>query len=159
MALCMMVTAFTSCNAKPDDEEVTNDTTNEARALLLLEQVGLIELDDNAGIKATKHDITSNPYNLNIIEMNAEIIANVRDDGAFAIINGNYAIGAGIKISDALAIEDKEGLAAEAYANVIAVKEGNENSEKIKVLLEALKTEKVKNYINTTYLGAVIPLF
>ena len=91
--------------------------------------------------------------------MNAEIIANVRDDGAYAIINGNYAIGAGIKISDALAIEDKEGIAAEAYANVIAVREGYENSEKIQVLLEALKTEKVRNYINTTYLGAVIPLF
>ena len=91
--------------------------------------------------------------------MNAEIIASVKDDAAFAIINGNYAITAGLKVSDALAIEDSKGLAAEAYGNVLAVKEGNENSPKIKALYEALTSASVKEYINNTYSGSVVALF
>lgn len=138
---------------------VPNDATNEARALLLLEEQGLIDLKDDAGIKATKQDIVSNPYNLDIIEMNAEIIAGVKDDAAFAIINGNYAIAAGLKVSDALAIEDSEGLAAEAYGNVLAVKEGHENDTKIKVLYDVLTSATVKDYINQTYFGSVVALF
>ena len=126
---------------------------------LLLQEQGLIHLKEDAGIKATKNDIVSNPYNLDIIEMNAEIIASVKDDAAFAIINGNYAITAGLKVSDALAIEDSKGLAAEAYGNVLAVKEGNENSPKIKALYEALTSASVKEYINNTYSGSVVALF
>ena len=145
--------------ANGDKVIVPNDATNEARALLLLEEQGLIDLKDDAGIKATKNDIVSNPYNLDIIEMNAEIIASVKDDAAFAIINGNYAITAGLKVSDALAIESSEGMAATAYGNVLAVKEGHENDAKIKALYEALTSASVKEYINKTYSGSVVALF
>ena len=145
--------------ANGDKIIVPNDATNEARALLLLQEQGLIHLKEDAGIKATKNDIVSNPYNLDIIEMNAEIIASVKDDAAFAIINGNYAITAGLKVSDALAIEDSKGLAAEAYGNVLAVKEGNENNPKIKALYEALTSASVKEYINNTYSCSVVALF
>lgn len=138
---------------------VPNDKTNEARALLLLEEQGLITLRKDAGINATKNDIVSNPYSLDIKEINAELIPSLREDGAFAIINGNYAISAGISISSSLALEKSDGIAATNYANVLAVKEGNENEAKIKALYEALTSSKIKDYINQTYLGAVIPLF
>lgn len=138
---------------------VPNDSTNEARALLLLEQEGLIEVDDNAGIYATKNDITNNPYNLNIVEMNAELIPGVKEDGAFAVINGNYAISAGLSVTDALAIESSDGQAAQAYANVLAVKQGNENNEKIIALYEALTSATVKDFINEKYHGSVVALF
>lgn len=145
--------------ASGDKIIVPNDTTNEARALLLLEEQGLITLNKSAGINATKKDITSNPYNLEIIEMNAEIIAGVKEDGAFAVINGNYAISAGLKVSDALAIESSTGTAATSYANVLAVKEGNENLDKIKALYEALTSATVKDFINSKYEGSVVALF
>ena len=138
---------------------VPNDSTNEARALLLLEQVGLIDVDDNAGIYATKKDIIDNPYNINIVEMNAELIPGVKDDGAFAVINGNYAISAGLKVSDALAIEASDGQAANAYANVLAVKEGNKTNPKIVALYEALTSATVKDFINEKYNGSVVSLF
>ena len=138
---------------------VPNDATNEARALLLLEEQGLIDLKDSAGIKATKNDIISNPYNLDIIEMNAEIIAGVKEDAAFAVINGNYAISAGLKVSDAIALESTTGTAAEAYGNVLAVKEGNENLPKIQALYDALTSASVKEFINNTYKGSVVALF
>jgi D-methionine transport system substrate-binding protein len=138
---------------------VPNDATNEARALLLLEQVGLITLKEDAGIKATKYDIVSNPNNLEIIEMNAELIAGVKEDAAYAVINGNYAIDAGLKVSDALAVEANDGTAASAYANVLAVSENNLNNEKIIALYEALTSESIKKYINDTYLGSVVALF
>ena len=138
---------------------VPNDATNEARALLLLEQEGLIVLKEGVGLNATKADIVENPHNYEIVEINAELLPASLPDLDIAVINGNYAIDAGLKVSEALAIESAEGQATEYYQNVIAVKEGNENSEKIQALLKALKSDAVKQYIAKTYDGAVVPLF
>ncbi len=137
---------------------VPNDTTNEARALLLLEQEGLIKLKEGAGLTATKDDILENPKNLDIIETKAELLTATLQDVDVAVINGNYAIDAGLKIADALAVEAADGAAADAYGNIIAVKAGNENDPKIQALVEALKSEAVKEYIEATYNGAVVPL-
>ena len=138
---------------------VPNDATNEARALLLLEQEGLIELKDGAGINATKLDIVSNPKNLDIVELEAAQLPTRLPDLNVAVINGNYAIDAGLKVSDALAIEASDGAAAEAYRNIIAVKEGNEENAAVKALVEALQSDEVKQFIEETYSGAVVPLF
>ena len=138
---------------------VPNDATNEARALLLLEQVGLITLAEGAGIDATKDDIVENPKNIEIVEMKAELLTTTLQDVDMAVINGNYAIGAGLKVADALAVEAADGAAAEAYVNVIAVMAGNENSEKIQALVKALMSEEVKNFIDETYAGAVVPMY
>ena len=138
---------------------VPNDATNEARALLLLQQVGLITLKDGAGINATKADIVANPKNIEIVETKAELLTTTLQDVDMAVINGNYAIDAGLKIADALAVESADGAAAQAYVNVLAVKEGNENSEKIQALVKALKTDAVKAFIESTYAGAVVPMF
>ncbi|MDJ1122574.1 MetQ/NlpA family ABC transporter substrate-binding protein [Olsenella sp. YH-ols2217] len=138
---------------------VPNDTTNEARALLLLEQEGLITLKDGAGLNATVVDIEDNPKNLQIEEVEAAQLPRVLQDVDLAAINGNYALGAGLNVSDALAVESDEGEAAKAYGNVIAVKEGNEDSEKTKALVKALTSDTCKQYIEDTYDGAVVPLF
>lgn len=138
---------------------VPNDTTNEARALLLLEQVGLIKLKDGVGIEATKSDIVENPRNLEFYEIQAELVPTTLADVDMAVINGNYALDAGLKIEDAIAVESDDGAAAEAYVNVVAVKEGSENTDKIQALVKALKSDKVKTYIQQTYNGAVVPLF
>ena len=138
---------------------VPNDATNEARALLLLEQEGLIKLKEGVGLNATKSDIIDNPHNYEIVEINAELLPATLPDLDIAVINGNYAIDAGLKVSEALAIEAADGAATEYYQNVIAVKEGNENSEKIQALLKALKSDAVKQFIQNTYDGAVVPLF
>ncbi len=138
---------------------VPNDATNEARALMLLEQEGLITLKEGAGLSATKSDIAENPYNFDIVEMEARLLTTTLQDVDFAVINGNYAIDAGLKISDAIAVEASTGAAAEAYVNVLAVKEGNESSESIQALVKALQSEQVKTYIEETYDGAVVPLF
>ncbi len=138
---------------------VPNDTTNEARALLLLEQEGLIKLKEDAGIQATKNDIAENPHNFEIVELQAEQIARALPDVNIGIINGNNALAAGINISDALAQEASDSLAAQTYANVLVVKEGNESNPGILALIEALKTEKVKKYIEETYNGAVVASF
>ena len=138
---------------------VPNDATNEARALLLLEQEGLIKLKEGVGLNATKSDIVENPRGFEIVEINAELLPASLPDLDIAVINGNYAIDAGLKVSEALAIEAADGAATEYYQNVIAVKEGNENSEKIQALLNALKSDAVKQYIQNTYNGAVVPLF
>ena len=138
---------------------VPNDTTNEARALLLLEQEGLIKLADGVGINATTLDIVENPKNLNIVELEAAQIPSRLADVDMAVINGNYALDAGLKVADALAIEASDGTAAQAYENVIAVKEGNENNEAIKALVEALQSDTIRDYINDTYNGAVVPMF
>jgi D-methionine transport system substrate-binding protein len=138
---------------------VPNDATNEARALLLLEQEGLIKLKEGVGLNATKDDIVENPKSFDIVEINAELLPASLPDLDIAVINGNYAIDAGLKVSEALAIEAADGAATEYYQNVIAVKEGNENSEKIQALLKALKSDAVKQFIQNTYDGAVVPLF
>ena len=137
---------------------VPNDATNEARALLLLEQEGLIKLKDGAGITATKADIAENPHNFDIVETKAELLTTVLQDVDVAVINGNYAINAGLQVQNALAVEAADSAAAEAYVNVIAVNEGDENSEKIQALVKALKSETVKTYISDTYEGAVVTM-
>ena len=138
---------------------VPNDATNEARALLLLEQVGLIKLAEGVGINATKADIVENPKNIEIVEMKAELLTTTLQDVDMAVINGNYAIGAGLKVAEALAVEAADGTAADAYQNVITVMKGHENDEKIQALIKALKSDAVKAFIEQTYEGAVVPLF
>ncbi len=138
---------------------VPNDATNEARALLLLQDAGLIKLADGAGINATTNDIVENPKNLKLHEVEAATVPNVVADVDIACINGNYAIPAGFKTSDALATESATSLAAEAYVNVLAVKDGNQDSDKIKALVKALTSDEVRTYINDTYAGAVVPVF
>ena len=138
---------------------VPNDTTNEARALLLLQQEGLITLKEGAGITATKADIAENPKNLDIVELEANQLPVRLADVDMAVINGNYAIDAGLKVADAVAIEAADGEAATAYVNVLAVKEGNEDSPAIQALAAALTSQEVKDFIDETYAGAVVPVF
>ena len=151
----------TSLDELPDGAliGVPNDATNEARALLVLQQEGLITLDENAGITATINDIVDNPKNLEFSEMEAAQLPLRLADLDMAVINGNYAIDAGLNIADALAIESAEGEAATAYANVLTVKEGRENDEGIQALLAALESDEVRAFIEETYAGAVVPLF
>lgn len=138
---------------------VPNDATNEARALLLLEQEGLIKLAEGAGIMATKADIVENPLNLDIYEANAELLTSVLQDVDMAVINGNYAIDGGLKIADALAVEAADGTAAEAYVNIITVIEGKESDPKTQALVKALTSAEAKVFMEETYGGAVVPLF
>ncbi|MGL5434239.1 MAG: MetQ/NlpA family ABC transporter substrate-binding protein [Lachnospiraceae bacterium] len=138
---------------------VPNDATNEARALLLLEAQGLIKLADGAGLKATKTDIVENPKNLDILEIEAAQVPRSLQDVDVAVINGNYAIEAGFKVSDALAVEAADSEAAVTYGNVIAVQDGQEGDEAIQALIEALNSDEVAEFIETTYEGAVVPLF
>ncbi len=138
---------------------VPNDTTNEARALLLLEQEGLLKLKDGAGVTATTNDIAENPKNLEFVELEAANIPNALPDVAIACINGNYALDAGYTVEDALAIEAADGLAAKTYANVLVVHAGNEEVAKIQALKDALLSEKTYNFILDTFKGAVQPAF
>ncbi|MBS7406961.1 MAG: metal ABC transporter substrate-binding protein, partial [Coriobacteriales bacterium] len=129
------------------------------RALLLREQAGLIEIDDAAGITATPKDVTSNPKNLKFVELEAAQIPRSLEDVAIAAINSNYALQASLNPStDALVIEDASGEAAQTYANILCVAADQIDSEKTKALLEALNSQAVKDYINNTYNGAVLPL-
>ena len=137
---------------------VPNDLTNEARALLLLEAQGLITLKEDAGLEATKNDIVENPKNLDIVEIEAAQLPRSLQDVDLAVINGNYAIAAGLKVADALVCEDSESIGATTYGNVVAVQKGHENDEKIKALVDALKSGEVKKFIEETYEGAVVPL-
>ncbi len=146
----------------PDGAEVLvpNDTTNEARALLLLEAQGLIKVDPTAGFKATINDIIENPKNLKITEIEAAQLARSLPDVDIAVINGNYAIQAGLNAAtDALAKEEKDSLSATTYANIIAVRKGDENREDLQALVNALKSDKVKQFIAEKYQGAVVPVF
>ncbi|NLK28658.1 MAG: ABC transporter substrate-binding protein [Clostridiales bacterium] len=139
---------------------VPNDTTNEARALMLLEAQGLITLAEGAGLNATINDIVDNPKNLEIVEIEAAQLSRSLQDVDMAVINGNYAIQDGLNVAkDALAVEDKDSVGAETFGNVLAVKAGDEDREDIKALIDALKSDKVKQYINDTYEGAVVPQF
>ena len=165
LVLALVLTAalaLTGCGSKTDDSgdstatiqiAVPNDTTNEARALLLLQENGIIKLADGAGITATKNDIVENPYNVEIVETEAAQIPNILQDVDYAVINSNYAINAGLNpVDDSLVIEGSSS----AYANILAVKEGNENSDKIKALVAALESQQVVDYINEKYDGAVV---
>lgn len=139
---------------------VPNDATNEARALLLLEAQGLIKLKEGAGVAATKRDIVENPKNLDIKELDAAQIPRSLQDVDIAVINGNYAIQAGLKAGeDAIAVESKESVAGDTYTNVLVVKEGNENNEAIQALVKALLSDEVKQFIEENYDGAVVPVF
>ena len=143
--------------AKGDKIAVPNDTTNEARALLLLQDNGIIKLKDGAGIKATVNDIEENPNNIEIVELEAAQVPRVVNEVAYVVLNGNYALEANYTVKkDALAYEKSDSEAAKTYVNVIAVKEGNENSEKIKTLVDVLKSDSIKKFINEKYDGAVI---
>ncbi len=145
----------------PDGAQIgiPNDPTNGGRALLLLQEQGLIKLADNVGLEPTKLDIVDNPHNYKIEEIEAAQLPRSLDSLDIAVINGNYAIDAGLKVADALAIESSQGTAATAYANVLVVKEGHENDEGIQALVKALQSDEVKQFIEETYDGAVVPLF
>lgn len=144
--------------AEGDEIAVPNDTTNEARALLLLQDNGLITLKEDAGLEATVNDIVENPYNLEIVELEAAQVPRVVDEVAFVVLNGNYALEAGYTVAkDAIAYESADSEAAKTYVNVIAVKEGNEENAKIKALVDTLKSDTIRTYINDNYDGAVIP--
>lgn len=139
---------------------VPNDTTNEARALLLLETNGIIKLKDGAGLEATKTDISENPKNIEIKELDAAQISRSLQDLDLAVINGNYAMEGGLDVNkDALAIEEADSEAATTYANIIAVKKGNESTEKTQALLKALQSETAKKFIDENYKGSVVSLF
>ncbi len=138
---------------------IPNDGTNEARALLLLEAQGLIKLKEGITFTATVLDIAENPKNLDIKEIEAAQLARSLQDVDAAVINGNYAIQAGLKVKDALAIEDKDSIAADTYANVLVVKEGHENDEATKALLAALQSDTAKKFMEEKYEGAVIAAF
>ena len=143
--------------ADGDDIAVPNDTTNEARALLLLQDNGIIKLKDGAGLKATVNDIAENPYNVNIVELEAAQVARATD-AAYVVLNGNYALEAGFKVGkDALAYEKSDSEAAQTYVNIIAVEEGHENDEGIQALVKVLKSDEIKKFIEDKYEGAVVP--
>jgi len=144
--------------AEGDTIAVPNDTTNEARALLLLEANGIIKLKDGAGLTATVKDIAENPKNVKIQELEAAQVPRVKDEVAFVVLNGNYALQAGFSVSkDSIAYEKSDSEAAKTYLNVIAVKKDNENKPGIKALVEVLKSDEIKKFINDKYDGAVVP--
>ena len=168
----VLALSLAACGSKTNDDSgdktdapvikigVPNDTTNEARALQLLAAQGLITVRDGAGLTATVNDITDNPHNLQIKEIEAAQLPRTVQDVDFAVINGNYAMEAGFSVGkDALATEDASSEAAQTYANVLVVKEGRENDPAIQALYAALTGDKVKDYINSTYDGAVVPIF
>lgn len=137
---------------------IPNDTTNEARALLLLEANGIIKLREDAGLTATILDIEDNYFNVEIVELEAAQIARVKDEMSFIVLNGNYALQADLSVAnDALAYEDADSEGAKTYVNIIVVKEGNEENAGVLALVDVLKSETIVNYINETYDGAVIP--
>ena len=137
---------------------VPNNVTNEARALLLLEQENLITLKEGIGVNATVNDITENPKNLKIEEIAPEQLVRALPDVDIAIINGNYAIEGGLKVADALAVEANDGVAAETYGNIIAAKSEKADDEALKKLVTVLQSKEISDYINSTYGGAVVPL-
>ncbi|MGM9594278.1 MAG: MetQ/NlpA family ABC transporter substrate-binding protein [Candidatus Onthomonas sp.] len=139
---------------------VPNDVTNEARALQLLESAGLITLKEGVGLEATTNDIVDNPKNLEFLELEAAMLPNVTTEVDIAAINGNYALQAGFSsAADAIYTEDPNSEAAQTFANVIVVKEGNENNPAVQALVEALQSDAVRDYINETYDGNVLPIF
>ena len=155
MLSLFLALALTGCGKKTTTIQIAvpNDTTNEARALLLLEQQGIIKLKDGVGITATKNDIAENPHNVEIVETEAAQIPNILKDVDYAVINSNYAINAGLNpLKDALAIEGSSS----AYGNILCVKEGNENEPKILALKAALESKQVADFITEKYAGSVV---
>lgn len=150
----------TSLSELPDGAlvAVPNNVTNEARALLLLAQEGLLTLKEDAGIKATVEDITENPKNISFKELAPEQLVAALPDVDIAVINGNYAIEGGLHVSEALAVEANDGLAAETYGNIIATSPEKEKDEALLTLVEVLQGEEISKYIKETYGGAVVPL-
>lgn len=143
---------------KGDVIAVPNDTTNEARALLLLQDNGVITLKDGVGLEATVRDIEENPYEIEIQELEAAQVPRVIDEVAFVVLNGNYALEAGYNVvNDSIAYEQADSEAAQTYVNIIAVEEGNENNDGIVALVDVLKSDEIKEFINSTYDGGVIP--
>ncbi len=139
---------------------VPNDATNEARALLLLEAQGLIKLAEGVGLEATKNDVVENPKDLKIIEIEAAQLARSLQDVDLAVINGNYAIQAGLNVAkDAIAVEDKGSVAADTFANILAVKSGDEDRKDIQAVVKALQSDTVRDFINEKYEGEVVPKF
>ena len=151
----LLLGLLAGCGSKSDSVTIAvpNDTTNEARALLLLQDNGYITLKDGAGITATVNDIAENPYDISFKEVEAAQLPNVLKDVDYAIINSNYAIDADLDpMSDSLLMEGSSS----AYGNILAVKEGNEDSDAIKALVAALESQEVADFINTEYKGAVV---
>ena len=139
-------------------DNIDNDTTNEARALLLLQDNGYITLKDGVGLTATTKDIVENPHNITFVELEAAQVPRTLPEVSFGVLNGNYAMEAGLTVADdALLYESDDSEAAATYVNVIAVKEGNENLPKIKALVDTLKSDEIKQFINDNYNGGVIP--
>ena len=155
LAVLTLLAALSGCSSKKSSITIAvpNDATNEARALLLLQENGYIKLKDGAGITATVNDIAENPKGIEFKEVEAAQVPNVLQDVDYAIINSNYAIPAGLNpTTDSLLIEGS----ASAYGNVLVVKEGNEETDKIKALKAAVASQQVANYIAENYDGAVI---
>ena len=161
----VLALSLAACGSKANDDSgdktdapvikigVPNDTTNEARALLLLQENGIIKLKDGVGITATKNDIVENPYNVEIVEAEAAQLPNLLPDVDYAVINSNYAINAGLNpVNDSLLIEGS----ASAYANILTVKEGNETSPKALALKAALESKQVADFITEKYAGSVV---
>lgn len=138
---------------------VPNDPTNEARALLLLQQEGIIKIKDGVGLDATPNDIADNPKKIKFFEAEAAAVARSIQDVDFAIINGNYALEAGLKVSDALAVEKADSEAAKTFANIVAVYDGDQDRPEIKALVKALTSDETKKFIEDKYEGAVVPVF
>ena len=151
---------LTNLDSIPDGATIAvpNDTTTEARALLLLQENGFIKLKDGVDIKATVMDIEDNPHNLEFVEMDAAQIPRAIKDTDLAIVNGNYALDAGLNLDDALLIESSDSTTAQTYANVIAVRAGEENTEKTKVIVKILTSDETKQYIQDSFNGAVLPI-
>ena len=138
---------------------VPNNVTNEARALLLLQQEGILKLKNDAGINATIADIVDNPKNIQFKELAPEQLVQALPDVDVAVINGNYAIEGGLHVSQALAVEANDGLAAKTYGNIIATSPAKQNDDALKALVSVLQGSEVKEFINSTYDGAVVPLY
>ena len=138
---------------------VPSDATNEARALLLLQDQGVIKLTDGVGLEATANDIVENPHNVELVEVEAAAVPRSLQDADFGVINGNYALSAGLDTSATLASEDADSEAAQTYANLVAVRNGDEDSEKTQALLKALTSDTARKFIEDTYKGSVIPVF
>ena len=146
--------------ADGDTIAIPNDGSNRARALLLLEAQGIIKLAEGVGVQATVLDITEKTVDVEIVEMEAAQIAGVRDSVALVVLNGNFALLAGLNAgTDAIAVEDAASIAVQTYVNILVVKEGNEKTAKTEALKKALLSTEVKDYINSTYKGAVVPIF